>query len=310
MTERLIECVPNFSEGRRPEVIQTVVEAIQSVTGVHLLDTSSDADHNRTVITFAAAPEDIAKAAFKAIECAAQHIDLEAHSGEHPRIGAADVVPFIPLRGVSMLDCVAIAHDLGQRVANQLKIPVYFYEYAALRPERANLAEVRRHRYERLKSTIATDPTQTPDLGPKQLGPAGAIAIGARPPLIAFNLYLDTDDQTIAQAIAGRIRAANGGLPGIKALGLLVNGQAQVSVNVVNFRQTSLYTLVEQVQQAAKQHNTSITHTELIGLVPQQALIEAALQHLKLPLFTQNLILEQRLGIATGDYQPIDLSFE
>jgi glutamate formiminotransferase len=305
---RLVECIPNFSEGRQPDTITAITSALASVEGVHVLNISSDPYHNRTVITFAAPPHIIGEAAFQAIKTASQRIDMNDHQGVHPRIGAADVVPFVPLRDVTMADCIAIARELGCRVAEELDIPVYLYEQAATRPERVNLAEVRRDPYERLKSSIQHDPRRTPDFGPPLLGKAGAVAIGARGPLIAFNVYLNTDDVAIARAIARAIRESSGGLPYIKALGLLVGGRAQVSINMVDYRQTSLFTLMEAVRTQAQQHGSLVTHTELVGLVPQTALIQAALDYLQLPSQAGDLILERRLGAAVNDFR--DVTFE
>jgi glutamate formiminotransferase len=303
---RLVECIPNFSEGRRLDVIESIVAAITSVSGVHLLDSSSDPDHNRTVITFAAAPEVVGEAALRGIRAAAQAIDLNHHSGEHPRIGAADVVPFVPLRGVTLADCVQIARELGRRVGAELGLPVYLYEQAATVPKRANLAHVRRYPYEQLRQRITADPALKPDYGPNRLGPAGAVAIGARGPLIAFNAYLDTAEVEIARQISQTVRASGGGLPGIKALGLLVDGQAQVSMNVVDYRRTSLFTVLEAVRAEAVRHGVRVTRTELVGLVPQAALIDSALAYLGLPAEARELVLEGRLGAATGDYREIE----
>lgn len=308
MSTPLVECVPNFSEGRHSDVITQIVQSIQSVAGIMVLDTSSDTDHNRTVVTFVGTPDVVGEGAFSAIKTASTLINMDMHTGVHPRIGATDVVPFIPLRGVTMAECVKIAEALGERVGDELQIPVYLYEAAAHTPDRKNLADVRRHQYEKLKSSITTDPHRKPDFGPSVLGQAGATAIGARGPLIAFNAYLNTQNRQIAVDIARKIREAGGGLPYVKALGLLVNGQAQVSMNVVDFRQTSLFTIMERLQAEAKKHHVSITHTELVGLVPQLALVESALAYLKLPVSTQNLILENRLGETLNDYTPI--SFE
>lgn len=304
-SQQLVECVPNFSEGRRPDVVAAIVTAITTAAPVHLLDSSSDPDHNRSVVTFAGEPQAVIEAAFAGIHAAASLIDLNVHQGEHPRIGAADVVPFVPLRGISLAECADLARRLGQRVGDELGLPVYLYEAAALRPERANLAVVRADPYERLRETIINDPQRTPDFGPSALGPAGAVAIGARGPLIAFNAYLDTDDVTVAQAIARVVRMSGGGLPHLKALGLLVNGQAQVSMNVTDFRQTSLFVIMDAVRREAAKHGATVTHTELIGLIPQAALIETALAHLGLPLETSAQILENRLGSVTGDYREI-----
>lgn len=292
----LIECVPNFSEGRRSEVIEAIVSAITSVPIYHL-DTSSDPDHNRTVVTFAGEPDQVLEAAFRGVAAAAERIDLTKHDGVHPRIGAADVVPLIPLRGISLEACADLARQLGKRIADLLGLPVYLYEAAAQRPERANLAYVRRDPYERLVTTIQLDPDRAPDYGPAWLGSAGAVAIGARKPLIAFNAYLDTQDVTIAQEIARQIRQSGGGLPYLKALGLLVGGHAQVSMNVIDFTQTSLFSVMEALRHAAAQHGVQITHTEIVGLVPQNALLETALRYLQLPLEARSLVLEERLVI-------------
>jgi len=303
----LVECIPNFSEGRRMDVIDAIVRAIQSA-GVDILDVSSDHDHNRTVVTFSGTPSAVEYGAFLGIAEAKKHINLDNHVGVHPRIGAMDVVPFVPLRDLTMTDCVAMAHRLGKRVADELDLPVYFYEYAAKSPARRNLAEVRRHPYEQLKQSIKTDPDRIPDEGKPILGTAGAVAIGARDPLIAFNAYLSTDDVNIAKAIATTIRTSGGGLPYLKALGLLVNNTAQVSMNITDFRQTSLYIVLEAVRREAHTHGVMVTHTELIGLIPQASLITSALSYLGLPPQTASHILETRLGAITGDFR--EISFE
>jgi glutamate formiminotransferase len=300
----LIECVPNFSEGQRSDVIDAIVAAVRN-TEVDVLDVSSDTDHNRTVVTFAGEPEPVIEAAFRAVETAARLIDLRSHSGQHPRIGAADVVPLIPLRNVSLKDCAAYAHQLGTRIGTELALPVYYYEAAATRPERVNLADVRRGGYEALLHDIQHDSARLPDAGPAQLGPAGAVAVGARGPLIAFNAYLNTDDIEIAQQIAVAIRASGGGLPYLKALGLLVDGRAQVSMNVIDFRQTSLFTIMERLREVAAQHGVRVTDTELVGLIPQAALVNTALDYLQLPEITRQRLLETRLGDASGDYRQI-----
>jgi glutamate formiminotransferase len=302
---KLVECVPNFSEGRRGDVISSIYYAIAGVKGVYMLGVSSDVDHNRTVITFAAPPQVITEAAYRGIETASRLIDLDQHRGVHPRIGATDVVPLIPLRDVTMPECVTIAHDLGRRVGEELGIPVYFYEYAATRPDRRNLADVRRQPYEQLKQTIKSDADRKPDYGPARLGKVGATAIGAREPLIAFNAFLNTDNVEIAVKIAEAVRESGGGLPYLKALGLLVEGKAQVSMNVIDFRRTSLYTIWERVKLEASKHGVLITHTEIVGLIPQAALIDAALSYLQLPIDSRDLILEQRLGLATDDFREI-----
>jgi len=293
---KIVECVPNFSEGRRKEVIDQIAEAIASVPGAHVLDVQSDADHNRTVMTFAGEPEAVEEAAFRGIEEAAELIDMNLHRGEHPRMGAADVVPFVPIKNVTMEDCVAIAQRLGERVGRKLDIPVYLYEKAATRPERRNLAEVRRGEYEGIKAEIATRPEREPDFGPRHVGKAGATAIGARPPLIAFNVYLNTDDVEVAKAIARAVRHSSGGLRYVKALGLLVKGQAQVSMNLTDYRQTPVHRVVEMIRREAGRYGVSVVESELIGLIPNEALVKAAEFYLQLGGFSSHQILENRLA--------------
>jgi glutamate formiminotransferase / formiminotetrahydrofolate cyclodeaminase len=291
----LVECVPNFSEGRRPEVIQAIVKALTAAAPVKVLDTSSDVDHNRTVITFVGAPEAVEEAAFAAIKTAARLIDLDVHRGQHPRIGATDVVPFVPIRDVKMDECIAIARRLGARVGDELNIPVYLYEAAATRPDRENLENIRRGEYEGLKTAIHSDVNRTPDYGPDELGKAGATVIGARPPLIAFNAYLTTDNVEIAQKIAKAIRHSNGGLRYLKALGLLVEGRAQVSMNLTHFEKTPIFRVIEMIRREAERYGVGIVYTELIGLIPENALVEAARWYLQLDVFQPDQVLEWRL---------------
>ncbi len=298
MTTKLVECIPNFSEARRPDVVDKIVAAIQSVTGVSLLDRSSDLDHNRTVLTFAGQPEAVEEAAFRAVKTASELIDLNQHTGEHPRIGAADVVPFVPISGVTMDDCVAMAQRLGQRVGAALDIPVYLYEYAATRPERTNLENIRRGQYEGLKAAIATDPDRKPDYGPTKLGPAGATVIGARDPLVAFNVYLTTGDVEIAKKIARGIRQSSGGYRYVKANGFLVEGLAQVSMNLTNFHKTPIARVVETIRREAERYGVGIHHSELVGLIPQEALTDAAVWYLQLDGFEKDRVLETRLFAA------------
>ena len=295
MSQPIVECIANYSEARRPEIVQALEEAISSVSGVFLLDRHSDLDHNRTVLTFAGSPQAVEEAAFRSIAKAAELIDLEQHTGEHPRIGATDVVPFVPISGLSMQDCVEIARRLGQRVGDELGIPVYLYEEAATRPERQNLENIRRGQYEALKAEIATHPERAPDYGPTRVGPAGATVIGARQPLIAYNVYLTTEDVSIAEKIARAIRQSSGGLRYVKALGMSVEGRAQVSMNLTNFRKTPLARVVEMIRREATRYGVAIHHSELVGLIPQEALIEAAVWHLQLDQFNEEQILERRL---------------
>jgi glutamate formiminotransferase / formiminotetrahydrofolate cyclodeaminase len=292
----VVECVPNFSEGRRPEVIDAIVEAIRRGGAVRLLDVSSDSDHNRTVVTFAGAPDAVESAAFAGIATAAKLINLDEHKGEHPRLGATDVVPFIPIRDVKMEDCIAIAKRLGERVANELGIPVYLYESAATRPERENLENIRRGEYEGLKSSIATDPDRAPDYGKVEIGSAGATVIGARAPLIAFNVYLNTADVSIAKKIAKVVRHSTGGLRYVKALGLQVDGKAQVSMNLTNFEKTPIHHAVEMIRREAQRYGVGIAYTELVGLTPENALIDSARWYLQLDVFQNDQLLERRLN--------------
>ena len=296
MPTPLVECIPNFSEARRPDVVDAILQAITAIPGVTLLDRHSDSDHNRTVVTFIGAPQAVEEAAFQGIRKAAELIDLNKHTGSHPRIGATDVVALVPIRDVSMADCVALARRLGQRVGQELKIPVYLYEEAAIRPERQNLENIRRGQYEGLKAEIKTNSERKPDYGPARLGPAGATVIGARHPLIAFNVYLDSDDVSIAKAIARNIRASSGGLPCVKALGMLVEGRAQVSMNLANYRQTPIQQVMEAIRREAKKNKVKIHHSEVVGLIPQEALTDAAVACLQLEGFRMDQILEQRLS--------------
>ncbi len=303
MEQKIVECVPNFSEGRREDVILAINSSIEDVRGVYVLDMHSDEDHNRTVITFAGEPEEVSEAAFQAIKTASELIDLDDHSGEHPRIGATDVVPFIPISGVTMDDCVQIARELGSRVAEELDIPVYLYEKAATRPERSNLANIRRGEYEALKESIESDPERAPDFGPSKLGKAGATVIGARVPLIAFNVYLTTDDDEIATTIGRAIRHSSGGLRYVKALGMLVEGRAQVSMNLTNFERTPIARVVESIRREAERYGVGIHHSELVGLIPQSALVDAAQWYMQLDQFVPDQILETRLYAAMSAEQ-------
>lgn len=295
MPQPLVECVPNFSEARRPEVIEAIALAIGSIDGVTLLDRHSDLDHNRTVLTLVGPPAEIAEAAFQAIAKAAELIDLNHHRGEHPRIGATDVVPFIPISGVSMQECVELAKNLGKRVAEELGIPVYLYEEAATSSDRRDLENIRRGEYEKLREEIITDPKRAPDFGPKKLGSAGATVIGARRFLVAFNVYLNTDEVAVARKIAKAVRYSSGGLRYVKALGMLVDGRAQISMNLTNFQETPLARVVGMIRAEAARYGTSIHHTELVGLAPEAALVDAAVWHLQLDQFEPEQILERRL---------------
>ncbi|MBK7203031.1 glutamate formimidoyltransferase [Candidatus Amarolinea dominans] len=292
--QQLVECVPNFSEGRRPEIVQAIVEAMRG-PGVSLLDVESDADHNRSVVTLVGEPEAILEAAYQGIATAARLIDLEQHRGAHQRLGATDVVPFVPLRGMTMAECVTLAQRLGQRVGSELQIPVYLYEAAATRPERVNLADVRRGEYELLKTEIGVNPARTPDYGPAAVGPAGATIIGARGFLVAFNAYLNTPNVEIAKKVAKALRHSSGGLRFVKAMGLLVEGRAQVSMNLTDFTGTPIHRAVEMIRSEAARYGCMIERTELVGMIPQQALLDAAQWYLQIDNFTPEMVLENRL---------------
>lgn len=293
---KIVECVPNFSEGRREKVIEQIVAAMAGCPGVQVLDVQSDPDHNRSVVTLIGAPEAVAEAAFQGIAAAAELIDMNHHRGGHPRMGATDVVPLVPIRGTTMQDCVELARQLGERVGNELGIPVYLYEAAATRPERCNLADVRRGEYEGLKAEIATDRERAPDFGPADLGTAGATAIGARPALIAYNVYLNTDDVRPAQAIARAIRHSSGGLRHVKALGLLVEGQAQISMNLTDYHHTPIHRVMEMIRSEATRYGLAVTRSEVVGLLPAEALIDAARFYLQLTELPPGQILENRLA--------------
>lgn len=281
------------------EVIESIEAAITNVPGSLLLDRHADADHNRTVLTFAGPPQAVLDSAYAAIAEAAEKINMDEQKGEHPRIGATDVVPFVPISGVTMADCVDLANQLGKRVGEELEIPVYLYEHAATRPERVNLATIRKGEYEALKDSIRKDKDRAPDFGPSELGRAGATVIGARPPLIAFNVYLTSDDVEIANAIARAVRHSSGGLRYVKALGMQVDGIAQVSMNLTNFEKTPIATVVEMIRREAQRYGVDVKNTELVGLIPQQALIDAAQWYLQLDMFDLEQILENRLQAAT-----------
>lgn len=310
MPAPLIECIPNFSEARRPEVVEAILQAIALIPEVTILDRHSDRDHNRTVITYAGLPEAVEEAAFRGIQKAAALIDLDQHSGTHPRIGATDVVPLVPISGVTMEECITLARRLGERVGQELAIPVYLYEEAATRPERVNLENIRRGQYEGLKDEIKTNPERKPDYGPAHLGPAGATVIGARHPLIAFNVYLTSEDVSIAKAIAKTIRQSSGGLPCVKALGMLVEGRAQVSMNLTDYRRTPVARVVEVIRKEAGKHHVEIHHSELVGLIPQEALTDIAAWYLQLDSFKPEQVLEQRLyEVSTQDSRAAGASF-
>ncbi len=295
---KIVECVPNFSEGQKKEVIEAIANQIKGVEGVRLLDYEHDKDHNRSVMTFVGEPKAVKLAAFAACAKAAELIDLNKHHGEHPRIGATDVIPFIPISDCSMEECVDLARNLGSEIAEKLNIPVYLYEHAATRPERQNLANIRKGEYEGLKEAIQKDPKRKPDYGPSSLHPtAGATVVGARMPLIAYNVNLGTDDIGIAKSIAKAIRHSSGGLRYVKALGLEIKEQGivQVSMNLTNYQKTPIFRVFEMIRSEADRYGVEILGSEVIGLIPQNALVDAADFYLRIENFNKLQILENRL---------------
>jgi glutamate formiminotransferase len=294
----LVECVPNFSEGRKPETVRLIAEAITAVASACVLDTHIDPDHNRSVITFVASPERVVEAAVNAVRRASELIDMRAHQGEHPRLGATDVLPFVPVRGVTMDECVSLAHAAGKLIAHELTIPVYFYERAALRPERVNLEDVRRGALELLREQITTNPERAPDEGfPQVHQSAGAIAVGARSLLIAFNVILRSSDIAIARQIARTIRARNNGLPFVKALGFRLHTRdlVQVSMNLVNYEVTGMSAVYDAISREAETLNVEIESAEIVGLVPRNALDRNAAYFNRLENFSDAKILEHQI---------------
>lgn len=272
MSDALIECVPNFSEGRRTGVVEAIVASMRG-EGVRLLDWSLDADHNRSVVTVAGEPAAVVEAAVRGAGRAAELIDLTTQEGVHPRIGAADVIPFVPVRGISLEQCALLARQAGAEIWRRHQVPVYFYEAAAARPDRAMLEEVRRGQFEGLREAVLREPARRPDVGGPGLHPtAGATAVGARRFLIAFNLYLDTDDVAIARAVARDIRQSGGGLAGVKAMGVSAHGQAQVTMNLTDFTKTPVGQVYAAVKEKARRHGAAPARAELIGLIPEAAL--------------------------------------
>jgi glutamate formiminotransferase len=295
---KIVECVPNFSEGRRTDVIESIVNEVKSVEGVRLLDYEYDGDHNRSVVTFVGEPEKVKEAAYKAISKASELIDMNKHKGEHPRIGASNVVPFIPISEVTMDDCVNLAKELGEEVAGKLNIPVFLYEAAAAKPERKNLANIRKGQYEGLKEDIKKDPERKPDFGPDELHPtAGATVIGARMPLVAYNVNLGTDDIEVAKKIAKAIRFKDGGLRYVKALGFEIKERniVQVSMNLTNYEKTPVFRVFEMIRTEAERFGVPVIGSEVIGLIPMNALIEVADHYLKLEDFKKDQVLENKL---------------
>jgi len=301
---KLVECVPNFSEGRRPEVLDAILSEMTAVDGVRLLDSEMDADHNRAVVTIVGEPEAVLEGVFRGIAKAKDVIDLTTHEGEHPRMGATDVVPFVPVKGVTMDECVELARRLGERVGKELEIPVFLYESAATRPERQNLAKVRKGQFEALREEIGTNPKREPDFGPNMIhATAGATAIGARPFLVAYNINLGTTDLSVAKSIAKAIRHSSGGLRHVKAMGFAIKDRniVQVSINMVNFKGTPLFRAFEMVRSEAQRYGVPVIGSEVVGLVPADALIDCAEFYLRLENFKRDQVLENRLAEDGSD---------
>ncbi len=302
MNRTIVECVPNFSEGRDAAKVDAIVEAIRSVRGIAILDREMDADHNRSVITFAGPAGAVAEAAFRGVERAIGLIDLRQHTGVHPRLGAADVVPFVPVEGVTLEDCVRLANELGQRLWERLRVPVYLYEAAARRPDRTNLENIRRGQFEGVREEVRTNPDRKPDFGEAELHPsAGATVVGARKFLIAYNINLNTADVEIAKKIAKSIRYSSGGFRYVKSMGvpLASRNLAQVSMNLTDFEQTPMHRVFEAVRAEAARYGASIVGSEIVGLIPKRALELTAEWYLRAENFHPSLVLENRLAEAT-----------
>lgn len=294
----MIECVPNCSEGRDEALIEQLITSLASVQGVALLGQHRDPDHHRCVLTVAGSMASMADAACALVDRAASCIDLTRHVGQHPRIGATDVLPFIPLRGSTMADCIALARRVGARIGRELRIPVFLYGEACTRPFRKRLEQIRKGGCAALQERMATDPAWAPDFGPARLHPtAGAIAVGARGPLIAYNVWLQSRDVSLAQAVARTVRAANGGLPEVKAVGLDLKSQGlvQVSMNLTNYRQTPLHVAFEAVKHEASRRGVAVVKSELVGLIPQDAFAQAEGYALQCDSLTHDHIVENRL---------------
>lgn len=304
MAMQLIECVPNFSEGRRQEVIDEIVNCFKDKRGVYLLDSRADEDHNRLVISLVGAPEPVQNALLEAAKVAVKRIDMNAHQGGHPRIGAVDVVPFTPVMGITMEECVALAHSFGERYFKETGIPVYFYEDAAKIPERKRLEVIRKGQYEVLKDEARTNPARKPDVGEAALhATAGATVIGARKFLVAFNVNLNTANVDIAKKIAGAIRSSSGGFAHVKGIGLALEerGITQVSMNLVDYEKNSLYRVLETVRMEARRWGVEVVETEVYGMIPVAAILESAAYYLQIADFEPSQVLELRLLDMMGE---------
>ncbi len=298
---KLVECVPNFSEGRRPEVIDAICSAITSVEGVVLLDKEMDQDHNRAVVTFVCHPANAVEAAFRGYQKAAELIDMTTHQGEHPRMGACDVCPFIPISEVTIEDAVELANKLGRRVGEELQIPVFLYEDARTKPSRKNLANVRQGEYEGMRDSIENDPARKPDYGPAKMNlKAGCTAIGVRFPLVAFNVYLGTNQKWVADRVADAVRSLKGGYRFVKALGFEIKerNQVQISMNLVNYTKTPVFRVFETIKSEAARYGVNVTSSEIIGLLPNDAVLDVADFYLRLENFSKAQVLEEKLKEA------------
>lgn len=297
--QKILECIANFSEGRDKKTIAKIIKAIEDIPDVFILNYTSDIDHNRSVITFSGEPEAVVEAAFQSCKKAAELIDLDTHNGEHPRMGATDVIPFVPIKGIREKEAIKLARKLGERIGLELQIPIYLYEKAATKPERKNLSNIRNNGYEKIKAEIGRNSNYDPDFGPKKLDKAGATAIGVRLPLIAFNVNLNTIDLKIAHAIAKKIREKNGGLAKVKALAFNLphRGIVQVSMNLTDYRVTSPYKAFNAIKKEAKKHGVKILESELIGLIPEKALPKNPKKTLLLKI-SNNQILEKAIKKA------------
>lgn len=297
MGKKLLECVPNFSEGRRPEVIEAIVEAFRNRRGCTLFDYRADPDHNRLVVSLVGEPDPVEKALLEAAETAVRHIDMNSHEGAHPRVGAIDVIPFTPVQGMTMEECVRFARDFGQRYHERTGVPVYFYEDAAVRPDRARLEVIRKGQYEALKKE-ASNPERWPDIGEHSLHPtAGATVIGARKFLVAFNVNLRTRDLSIAKQIANAVRASSGGLCAVKGIGVSLEdkGMVQVSMNIVDYEKNALYRVLEMIRFEARRWGVEVAETEIYGMIPARALLETAAYYLQVADFDPLQVLELKL---------------
>jgi glutamate formiminotransferase len=303
---QIVECVPNFSEGRRPDVIAGIRDAAAAIPGITVLDLHADPTHNRMVLTFVGAPAAVAEAAFRTAELAARTIDMNLQSGEHPRIGATDVIPFVPVSGIAMDACVELANAVGARIGAELEIPVYLYARAARRPERIRLPDVRRGQYEGLREAILTDPHRAPDFGPARLGSAGATAVGARPFLVAYNVNLATSDLDLAKKIARTVRESSGGLPAVQALGMATDNPnvVQVSMNLLDPGVTPMHVVYERVRALAADGGIEVVESEIVGLLPLGAVVAAAQAHVRARELSTSQIVEARLLQALSSAEP------